>query len=102
MKLSGPATAVRAEIVRYYKKATYCYATPFVLIVLSFLAPFSGGLGLFALLPSGLVGLFFTKCGLALSAKSGDREKKDVGYANLVLGSIILILGLLALAFIYR
>jgi hypothetical protein len=102
MQPPGPATAVRAKIVRYYKKATYCYAIPFGLLVLSFLVPFLFALWLFTLLPAGLAGLFFTKRGLVLAAKSGDREKKDVGYANLVLGITILILGLLALAFIYR
>lgn len=58
-------------------------------------------LALATLLPFGLAGLFFTKRGLALSIKSDDRQKKDVGYANLVLGSIILIIGLLVVAFAY-
>ncbi|QKG53234.1 hypothetical protein [Hymenobacter sp. BRD67] len=101
MKPLGPATASRAEIVNYYKKATYCYAAPFGLLVLSFLIPFVGAVGLFTLLPLGLAGLFFTKRGLTLAAKNGDREKKDVGYANLVLGVIVLLFGLLALAFTY-
>jgi uncharacterized membrane protein len=101
MKPLGPATAIRAEIVGYYKKATYCYAAPFGLLFLSFLVPFAGQLAFFSLLPLGLVGLLFTKRGLALATKSGDREKKDVGYANLVLGIIILVLGLLLLGIIY-
>jgi hypothetical protein len=101
MSLAKPATAIRAEIVSCYKKATYCYATPFCLIVLAFILPdFVGGAFLLTLLPSGLAGLFFTKRGLSLSTRSGDKEKKDVGYANLVLGVIILVLGLVALGLI--
>ena len=86
------ATPVRAQIVSYYKKATYCYAAPFVLLVLFF------PVGLMTLLPLSLAGLYFTKCGLALATKNGDQEKKDVGNANLLLGAIILTLGLIGLA----
>jgi hypothetical protein len=91
----------RADIVSCYKRATYCYAAPFCLMVLGFILPdFVGAAFLLTLLPSGLAGLFFTKRGLSLSTRSGDREKKDVGYANLILGVIILVLGLLALGLI--
>lgn len=101
MKPPGPATAIRAEIVSQYKLATYCYAVPFGLLLLGLLVPFLGKLGLLTFLPLGLAGLFFTKRGLALATKSGDREKKDVGYANLMLGFITLALGLLIVAFVY-
>lgn len=101
MKPVGPATANRIEIVSFYKKATYCYITPFALLILAFVVPFLGALWLFTLLPLGMAGLFFTKRGLALAIKSGDKEKKDVGYANLILGIVILGLGLLSLGFAY-
>lgn len=43
----------------------------------------------------------FTKRGFVLASTSGDREKKDVGYGNFILGTIILLLGLLGLAIAY-
>jgi 4-hydroxybenzoate polyprenyltransferase len=53
------------------------------------------------LLPLSLVGLYFTRRGLALARKSGDREKQDVGYANMVLGVILAGVGLLGLAVLW-
>ncbi|MGI4762094.1 MAG: hypothetical protein ACRYF0_15410 [Janthinobacterium lividum] len=53
------------------------------------------------LLPFSLAGLYFTRRGLALARTSGDREKRDIGYANLVLGIILAGLGLLGLALAY-
>jgi len=91
----------RTQIVANYRKATYCYASPFSLLLIGFVIPFSAFLGLLSLLPLGVAGLFFTRRGLALAVSSGDREKKDVGYANLILGVIILGLGLLWLAIAY-
>ena len=101
MKPASPARTTRTEIVRCYRNATYCYAAPVGLLVLSFLVPFLGELWLLTPLPLGLAGLLFTKRGLALAVKSGDQEKRDVGYANLVLGFLMLAFGLLGLAFAY-
>jgi hypothetical protein len=53
------------------------------------------------LLPLSLAGLYFTRRGLALARKSGDREKQDVGYANVVLGIILAGVGLLGLAVLW-
>jgi hypothetical protein len=99
--LATPATDTRAEIVSFYKKATYCYAAPFALLLLAFVWEFAVWLFLFIILPSSIAGLFFTTRGLALARKSRDTEKKDVGYANVVLGGIALLVGLLVWALAY-
>jgi hypothetical protein len=101
MNPATPAAATRAEIVSFYKKATYCYAAPFALLLLGFVWEAAFGLFLLTILPSGIAGLFFTTRGLALARKSRDTEKKDVGYANVLLGGIGLIVGLLAWSLIY-
>jgi hypothetical protein len=59
------------------------------------------GLFFLALFPLAVAGLVFTIKGLRLSSYSNDYEKKDVGYANLLLGLILSALGLLALGFAY-
>ena len=96
-----PTTEVRAKIVVFYKKASYCYAAPLGLLLLGFIAFIFATLALLLLLPLSIAGLFFTKRGLALAVKSGDQEKMDVGHANLTLGIILAVLGLLSLGFCY-
>ncbi|WP_400191548.1 hypothetical protein [Hymenobacter sp. B81] len=91
----------RAQIVTCYKRATYCYALPFALGLFGVIVPFFFALALLSLLPFGLAGLFLTKRGWKLAVRSGDQEKKDVGYANFVLGGIILLLGFLGLGLAY-
>lgn len=61
---------------------------------------FLGGF-LLSLLPLAVAGLVFTRKGLRLSSESNNREKKDVGFASLVLGLILGDLGLLALGCAY-
>ena len=95
MQPAGPATLARVQIVGYYRKATVCYLAPFRLLFLYFPAfPLS-------LLPLSLAGLYCTRRGLALARKSGDQEKLGVGYANLVLGVVLAVLGGLVLALAY-
>ena len=100
---------VRAEIVKLYKKANYCYGAPFVFIVLQLLLnaisnlDFQPFLMLFALtiFPLSITGLVFTKRGFALASSSGDREKSNVGYANFLLGGVLLALGISGFALAY-
>ncbi|TGE10134.1 hypothetical protein EU556_04740 [Hymenobacter fodinae] len=54
-----------------------------------------------SLFPLAVTGLVYTVKALRLASKSNDYEKKDVGYANLVLGLILAGFGLLALGFAY-
>lgn len=107
--LQASALQARTVIVSFYKKATYCYGLPFGFLSLQLLLNvvsnfnFQPFLALFFLtiLPLSALGIAFTKRGFTLAVKSGDREKKDVGYANLILGSIIVVLGLVGLALGY-
>ncbi|UOQ65534.1 hypothetical protein [Hymenobacter volaticus] len=61
---------------------------------------FLGGffVGLFPLAAGGII---FTVLGMRLSIRTNDREKKDIGYANLILGLILFVVGLLAFCFAY-
>ncbi|MBO2008947.1 hypothetical protein [Hymenobacter negativus] len=54
-----------------------------------------------SVLPLGILGIVFTKRGFTLAATSGDREKKDVGYSNFIVGAIIVALGVLGLSLAY-
>lgn len=101
MSSSPQAIDTRVEIVKNYKLATYCYAAPFVSLLLSFIHFIFFPLFLLSLFPMGIVGMYFTKRGLSPAIKSGDIQKKDVGYANVTLGIIILLVGLLGLALTY-
>jgi hypothetical protein len=95
---------IRARIVKLYRRATYCYALPFVFLVLALVGISEGVfLGAFfvGLLPLAVAGLYLTATGLRLSFDSNDYEKKDVGYANLLLGLILSAVGLMALGFAY-
>ena len=97
---------VRNSIVKFYKKAIYCYTAPFGFVGLQLLVnsisdfDFQPFLMLFflSIVPLGILGIVYTKRGYALASSSGDREKKDVGYANFILGAIMLVLGLIAYA----
>ncbi|WP_345223759.1 hypothetical protein [Hymenobacter koreensis] len=71
------------------------------MLLLGFVVPFVSRLGLLLLLPLSAVGLFLTWRGFQLARRSGDTEKKDVGYANLILGVILLGLGLVGLGLAY-
>jgi hypothetical protein len=56
---------------------------------------------LLSLFPVGIVGLVFTIKGLRLAFRSGDYKKKDIGYANLIMGIILTAGGLLGLSLAY-
>jgi hypothetical protein len=58
-------------------------------------------LAFLSVLPLGILGIVFTKRGFTLAATSGDREKKDVGYSNFILGALIVIVGLVGIAFAF-
>ncbi len=100
---------VRARISKNYTIAVYCYLIPLGFLGLYFLesstlkltGAFFMATTLLSLLPVGVVGLFFTVKGLRLAFQSGDYEKKDMGYANLILGLILVLGGLIGLGFAY-
>ena len=100
---------VRASISKYYILAVYSYLIPLGFLGLYFLDSSTFGLtGAFflaatmlGLLPLGIVGLFFTTKGLRLAFRSGDYEKKDTGYANLIMGLIVTVGGIMGLGLAY-
>ena len=85
MDATKVAFEMRADIVRSYKMATYCYVTPFIFLLLGIIHFVFFLLFLTTLFPLGIAGMFFTKRGLSIAVMSGDLEKKDVGYANVTL-----------------
>ena len=99
--MTTDAVRTRADIVKSYRIATGCYATPFVFLLLSIFHFAFFSLFVLTLFPLGIAGMVFTKRGLSLAIKSRDTEKKDGGSANVTLGIIILVLGLLGLALAY-
>lgn len=101
MEQSKRAISTREQIVKNYRVATYCYLTPFSLVLVGLIWDVFLPLVLLTLLPAGAIGIFFTRRGLRLASQSGDREKKDVGYANVLLGSIVLALGVFGIAIAY-
>jgi hypothetical protein len=56
---------------------------------------------LLSLLPAGVMGLFFTSKGLKLAFQSGDYQKKDIGYANLIMGLVLAGVGVIGLGLVY-
>jgi hypothetical protein len=94
----------RAKISELYKRALYCYGLPLVFLALVMAGVAEGlfsGLFLLSLFPLAVAGLVFTGKGLRLSSQTNDREKKDIGYANLIMGLILSVIGLLAFGFAY-
>jgi di/tricarboxylate transporter len=99
----------REKITKQYQLAVYSYLAPVGLLGLYFVDAYTFkvtdalflAVALMSLLPSGCVGLFFTGKGIAMAVKNNDYEKKDTGYANLTMGIIIVIAGLLAAGLAY-
>lgn len=99
----------RNKITRFYKIALYAYISPIILLGISILDSCTLDLAasyflpafIFTLLPSGVVGIIFTIFGSKISFKEKDYEKKDTGYANLIMGIVMSVIGLLASGFIY-
>lgn len=91
-------------MVKLYKRATYFYAMPLVLLLFAMVSSEEEIVlivFLLSLFPFSVVGLIYTMKGLRLASHSNDYEKKDVGFANLTLGLILFVFGLLALGFVY-
>ncbi|QHT71287.1 hypothetical protein GXP67_33850 [Rhodocytophaga rosea] len=99
----------RKKISWYYTLAIYSYLSPIGLFGLFLLDSFTFGLTesfffgatLLGLLLAAIASLFFTVKGLRIAFKTNDYEKKDIGYANLIMGVIYCIAGLLALGYTY-
>ena len=89
------------HIVRYYKKATCSYLAPLGLVLLGVLLDFFLLLALLTVIPCSIIGLYFSFKGFKLSSRLGNLEKKDVGYANILLGIILFAAGLLSAGFAY-
>lgn len=99
---------IRSRISKYYTIAVYSYVMPLVLLglyvvdSLTFnLAFFFLPLTLLSLFPIGAIGLVFTIKGLRLAFHSSDYQKKDTGYANLIMGLILAGGGLIGLGLMY-
>lgn len=99
----------RKKIRKYYTLAIYSYLAPPGFFGAFLLDSFTVGLtemfffaiALLSLLPAGVAGLIFTEKGLKIAFTSNDYEKKDIGYANLIMGIIYIVAGLLALGLGY-
>ena len=99
----------RQRITRQYLLAVGCYLAPAVFFVVSLIdsATFDltdnlfFGVAILSLLTCGCVGLFFSARGMGMAFKNKDYPKKDVGYANLLMGLIVATAGVLAMGFIY-
>ena len=109
MERNQSGSQARVAIVNFCKKASYCYGIPFGFLVLQFLLNtvsdfnFQPFLALFGvtLLPLSIMGIIFTKRGFALASSIGDREKKDVGCANFLLGALLLGITIFGFAIVY-
>ena len=69
--------------------------------MLGFLLDFFLLLTLLTVMPCSIIGLYFSFKGFKLSSSLGNLEKKDVGYANILLGIILFVVGLLSTGFAY-
>ena len=101
MKTSSQTSGNTTHIVRYYKIATYSYLTPIGFVLLGFLLDFFLLLALLTALPCSIIGFYFTFKGFRLSRLQDNSEKKDVGYANILLGIILFIVGLFGAGYAY-
>jgi len=61
-----------------------------------FFALFLGGM-----LPLGAIGLVCTGLGLRLAFQDNDYQKKDIGYANMLMGLLLVAVGLLSLGLMF-
>ena len=99
----------REKITRQYCAAVYSYLFPALPLGLHVIdaytfrvtGTFFLALAFGSLLPAGCIGLYFTIKGLRLAFKNKDYEKKDSGYANLIMGIVIVLAGLLAAGILY-
>ncbi|MDJ1473543.1 hypothetical protein [Xanthocytophaga flava] len=99
----------RQRITKQYQWAMYSYLAPVVLFVLYLIDAnifgltkmFFFAISLMSLIPSACVGLFFTVRGVVMVFKTNDYQKKDIGYANLLMGIIMAFAGVIAVGFLY-
>ncbi|PJJ60180.1 hypothetical protein [Hymenobacter chitinivorans] len=96
----------RKRIEKLYRTAIYAYSAPFALLLLQLLAPNKIGTvffaaSLFSLPLLVVVGLRCTILGLRLAFKTNDYQKKDLGYANLIMGLILAGLAVIGLGFAF-
>ncbi|MDX5443026.1 MAG: hypothetical protein LPJ89_04500, partial [Hymenobacteraceae bacterium] len=89
--------------------AIFCFVIPFIFLGLLLIdsltfdltGAFFFSLFLITLLPLGVIVFVFTCKGLRISFKENNYQKKDIGYANLIMGLIIIGCGVLGLGFAY-
>lgn len=94
------------KITQLYRTALCCYVFPFFFILLMIIDvntfhatdAFFFFVFLFSIFPLSIVGLVFNMLGLRLSRKMNHVHKKNIGYANLMLGIPMFIVGLFGLA----
>ncbi|MFT2010219.1 hypothetical protein ACMA1I_16210 [Pontibacter sp. 13R65] len=98
------------DIITYnYRIAVYSFIIPFLFLVLylidswtfNFTNIFFLAVFIISLFPSGITGLLFTYKGLRRLFKENNYEKKDIGYANLIMGIIITGCGIVGLGLAY-
>ncbi|UOQ70670.1 hypothetical protein [Hymenobacter cellulosilyticus] len=99
----------RQRIEKLYKTALYSYSAPFALAGGGLLASFVSdeaerfffAAAALSLLPLVIVGLVCTIIGLRVAFATSDYQKKDIGYANLIMGLILFALAFLGMGFAY-
>ena len=101
--------AAQDKIKKYYRIAVYSYVLPFILLGLYIIDSSTFDLTemfffaafLISLLPLGALGLACSIYGMVLSNRVNNNIKKDIGYANLIMGIIITMGGFLGMAIAY-
>ena len=93
--------AYRERITKSYKIAVCCYAAPVGFLALSTVFSFFFPLFLLGFFPLGAASTAYSIAGLKLAFKNNDHQKKDIGYANLLLGIIMVTVGTLLVALVY-
>ena len=101
--------AAQEKIKKCYRIAVYSYILPFILLGQYIIDSSTFDLTemfLFAafwisLLPLGALGMACSIYGMVLSNRVNNNIKKDIGYANLIMGIIIIIGGLVGMGLAY-
>ncbi|RSK31669.1 hypothetical protein [Hymenobacter metallilatus] len=101
MGISPQTGESTAYVVGCYEKASYSYFTPVAFVLLGFVLDFFLPLALLTALPCSVIGLYFSYKGFKASGRLGYLEKKDVGYANILLGILLFVAGLVSAGFAY-
>ena len=96
-----PNLAYRIKITKFYRLALICYTGPLILFPIGLVSELTHGLGIISVFPLSLIGITYTVLGFKISVKHHDIEKKDIGYANLLLGLVMTLVGALIFAFLF-